>query len=267
MKKIFSFLLLIAALLLVGCDNSNENNVNDNLNNTTDVDSSNILMTYAASYSKTAGPMGVIVGGHLIEFYKDNTLLIHAGFASAVGEAQVEYQGTYTLEDNNLTINYKYDDTEATVSAKIENNMFRCQIFMIQSMPDDGSDDNIKGLTYYKIDSKSYHPMSKIYIGVYKDSNSYNAYSLELKNDNTFELVANINNNFIKATGSYEIIIKSIDEVDEISFTYNILDLNNNVLKENYNSNFEYSSETRFRFEYLYNTLDGTNTTQLVYLK
>ena len=266
MKKIFSLLLIIIALFLVSCD-KNKNVDNENSDNSNDVNSSNILMTYVASYSKTAGPMGVIVGGHLIEFYKDNTLTIFAGFAATVGDAQVEYEGTYILENDILIINYKYNDTEANVETKIENDSFRCQIYMIQSMPDDGTDDTKKGLTYYKIDSKEYHRMSKIYIGTYKDSNGFNAYSLELKNDNTFELLVNLNNKLIKANGTYEVVVKSIEESDEISFKYDIFDANNNVLKKDYSFNFEYSSETRFRFEYLFDTLESINTTQLVYLK
>lgn len=259
MKKILSIFLFVFLSILTACknDSTNENNTSD----------TNITMTYVASYSKTAGPMGTIVGGHLIEFYKDNTLTIFAGFSSAVGEAQIAYDGTYTLNNNELVINYKYDDIETTITTTIQNETFRCQIFMIQSMPDDGADENIKGLTYYKVDSKEYHKLSRVYIGTYLDSNGFKAYTLELKSDNTFELISNLNGTALKANGKYEIIIKSIDEVDEIKFIYDVLASNNSILKKDFEVSYEYSTETKFRFEYLYNTLESINTTQLVYIK
>ena len=277
MKRISIFIMLfLLSFFLFSC-NSNDNNISSNLetNNNQNLITTNkekeVKMAYLASYSKMAGPMGVLTGGHYIVFYEDNTLEINVGFFAPVGNHMDKYSGTYTLDGNKLHIDYDYiyvnDDSETkkgSVDTSIENDTFRAQIYMCATFPDDGKKPNQVGLTYHKMEYKPFSQKNILYIGLYETENNFKAYILELTKDNTFNINLNQDGNYYYGTGSYEIEKMSLDEDDKIHFTYDIYDYNNKKIGENHKDTFVYTNDLRFSFNYLYNETSNSDLVNIV---
>ncbi len=267
MKKYKLFIIIFMFIfLLIGCKNNNSNNEKTTQENKTN----EVKMAYLASYSKLAGPMGVLTGGHYILFYEDGTLEINVGFFAPVGNHMDNYKGTYTLIDNNLHIDYDYiyvnDDSETkkgSVDTKIENDSFRAQIYMCATFPDDGKNPDNVGLTYHKMDYKKFDKKNILYIGSFESDTSFKAYILELKNDNTFIININQDGNYFYSSGSYYIEKKSVDEDDLIFFEYDVYNYDGEIIKKNSDS-FIYTNDLRFSFNYLYNEQSNSDLVNLV---
>ncbi len=212
MKK---FLMTIIALLLVfaivGCGSK------DIEEEETDVTTT---MVYVGTYSKTTA-MGETVGGHLLVFYSDNTVNIYSGMYSGMGGSSVyPFIGTYTLEDNELSITYyavnEEEPEETTLTTTITDNSFRAQIKTEGGMPDDGLGET-SGLNYYLINNFDIASnIDSLYVGSTKEDDSIHAYMLMLNTDLSFTLIYND----LTISGTYKINVKSLTESDELVLTY-----------------------------------------------
>lgn len=247
MKKIM-LIMFLCVLGLTGC-NKVKNEVEDN-----------ILMCYSGTYSKYSATMGTMTGGHLLYFYNDNTLDIYAGFNAGIGDKQGVMKGTYSIENNIVEIDYIFindDNEEVTFNQtfEIKDDSFRTQIYLFTSQPDDATDQDNKGLTYNKIEVSEINKMSSAYIGVKIVEDKFYVYVLELKQNKTFVLSSNFNTNNVIIEGEYEIVIKGIDDPNEIEFTY--------LYNEEVKDSFVYDSVS-FEFNIKHTLNDNNDNVSLI---
>ncbi len=236
MKKILlGIVCLFSVLSLTGCG---EKEVNVN--------------SYVGTYEKNISTMGTIYGGHLINMYEDGTLEIYYGFYGTVGTSNGVMLGEYSTQESKTSISYTLNETLYETSFEISEDSFRAQIFLAQSMPDDSSDSNSPGLTYYEVGYNDFNKMSNVLIGAQSIDNNHVAYFLELKVDDTFVLYSNFNGKFVKIEGSYKKVVKGIDDDNEIEFTYK-LDSSEKT------SSFIYNNTYAFEFN-IENNLNVINT-------
>lgn len=209
MKKIlflaFTFLACITSL--TGCGSSE-------------------VTSYVGTYEKYSATMGVLTGGHLINFHSDGSLEINYAFKAGVGTSMGTMNGTYITDGDTVSITYsENDEADANSYEKdlvIKGDSFRSQIFLGASMPDDGTVDGEPGITYYKVETLEYHQLSNVLIGTKIVDGTTIAYILELKNDLSFNLVAKFNEKNVIIDGTYEKVINSLDADNEIKFTYTV---------------------------------------------
>lgn len=204
-KVILSLIMFVCLFSISGCDFETE---------TSDV------VSYVGTYEKYSSTMGEMTGGHLINFYNDGTLEIYYGFLAGIGSSNGMMRGSYVLEDSDTSISYTFGDDEYKTKFNIEEDSFRTQIFLGASMPDDGLDASLPGITYYKVETLDFHPMSNVLIASKLVDGKIVAYILEMKSDKTFNLVANFDGNNVIINGVYKSVVNGLDYDDEIEFTY-----------------------------------------------
>lgn len=207
-----------------------------------------VNMTFVGTYEMVIPSMGTISGGHLINFNTDGTLDIYAGFYNVHGPSMDHMQGTYTIDGDDVSIEYSFNDTDYDTTFTLTDETFATKIFLGANMP--SSD-----VTYYQIDTLSFDTDSKVSIGSRSVDGKPLAYALELKSNNTFNFSGLINTTKVSLKGDYEVISGGLDNDDTIEFTYK-------TNSTDRNESFTYNNTNCFSFNLIHssNTLD-TNVT------
>lgn len=260
-KRVLVFLALLVLVIgtVTGCnsdDKSGEDNINDSIYYD---DEKRIEMTFVGSNSKPAGAMGTMSGGHLLNFYKNGTVEIFSGFFATVAGSKSEfYYGTYKLDGDKLSVEYKAEDETLSFETTINDDMFRAQIYLIAAFPDDGTNSEVAGYDYYRIDNMTVKQAQSAYLGVYKNENTYRAYCLRLNNDNTFDLSLNENGVIGTTNGQFNIEFKGLEEADQFIAEYKLMSIENGEITSDTKSNqyykeqFDFNNDKLFKFRYIF---------------
>ena len=183
LKKISCFLAVaFAALFLSACgyklsapvDGAAEKNREEE---------STIARTFVGSYTKEVGIMGTIYGGHLINLYTDGKAQIRYAFYGGLmgGSSSGLYEGTYTLENEVLDIDYSAEGKEHSFHAEIADGSLRGQIVLgMSDTPDDKTDGSNPGLTYFEIPKTAVTNSGRAFWGAARGESGYSAQVLEL---------------------------------------------------------------------------------------
>lgn len=201
MKKFLSALLLcVFGFALSGCD------------------SNGIAMTYVGTtgYSMSMGYLDV---GHVVEFYKDNTVVISGSFISdgMMGSLFDVMEGEYTVEGDTYNLVYYYSDKEYEVSFDIKEGEFTTKLWLFNGYPS-------YDITYYNVNELNYTISTKVSYGTVQNGTNFAAYVVQLYSDMSFVLNVNENGELSTITGKYEIIVYSVSSglSNEIKFTYEL---------------------------------------------
>ncbi|MFI3251912.1 MAG: hypothetical protein R3Y60_02100 [bacterium] len=204
-----------------------------------------VKMTFVGTYEINSPYMGIMGGGHLINFNNDGTLDIYAAFYGEVAGASMNHmEGTYTIDGDDVSIEYSFDDTDYETSFTLTDETFATKIYLGASMP--SSD-----VTYYQIDTLSFDKDSKVSIGTINNNGKPLAYAVELKTNNTFNFSGLINTTKVTLSGEYSVPVVDVTEDDTITFTYKT----NNTERE---ESFNYNTTEYFSFNLIHsaNTFD-----------
>lgn len=208
------------AIMGTGCASDNSAAGKENAETALGIES-----TYIGTYTKAMGAMGSISGGHRIDFYNDGTMKIDSGFFGGMMGGSIEgYEGTYDLEkmkENQLEGSYTHGEETEDLIAAIEDDKFRTQVYLITSMPDDATNPEVSGITYYKsgvMDSEAEN--AEIYIGTTVNEGKTYVYELAIQEDGTFKAVASVDGKANEIEGKYEIVEAGLEGTDTIEFTY-----------------------------------------------
>lgn len=239
MKKLLSLLLAVmlacACLVLTACGGDNSNGEENGEPKVT------VTRSFVAGYSKTVA-MGAntmeMNGRVLMNLMSDGTLELYVGFIGMGSHQTAKYTGTYTLGtnaefDETITFTYKYGEGEeesATVTdAVILDGAFATPFYMITSM------------TSASIDFYETAPSDvsgNVYIGFLQKEGGMGkmtyTYALSLKDDGTFnvsimQMAPSMSMHVWGATsGTY------VADGENITFTYNVMSDEGEVVKENF---------------------------------
>ncbi len=257
MKK---FLMVVLSFILVGCGSIERNELLSNYKELNKKEEESIIGSYVGSYYKDS--MGGIYGGHLINLYNDNTVKIYYAFYNWMmgGNSFDTYEGTYSLINNELTIDYEAEGDNYTFNSSIIDNSFRGEILINMNFPDDNSNNEVSGITYYEVEATAITYSGEVFIGTTVTSDGYLAQILQLNYDDSKtngEFVLTSSNKYLngKIEGTY-----SLNK--ECSFTYNIFavsegSISDIVLKNDHIDSFDIKGDcvinANFNIGYLTN--------------
>ena len=109
-KKFGSLLILLCSVaLFAACGSYQLSAPIDGAEEKNKQEEINIVRSFVGSYTKDVGVMGTIYGGHLINLYADGNAKIYYAFYGGLmgGASSGLYEGTYTLQNETLDIDYK----------------------------------------------------------------------------------------------------------------------------------------------------------------
>lgn len=186
-KKFGSLLILLCSVaLFAACGSYQLSAPIDGAEEKNKQEEINIVRSFVGSYTKDVGVMGTIYGGHLINLYADGNAKIYYAFYGGLmgGASSGLYEGTYTLQNETLDIDYKAGGESHSFHAEIVNGSFRGQIVLgMSDTPDDKTDESAPGLSYYEIPKTAITSSGRAFIGAAKSGNGFCAQVLELNHD------------------------------------------------------------------------------------
>ena len=212
MKKVCSILFLIFSFVILASCGYKLSAPVDQADEKNRQEENGIVRSFVGSYTKDMGIMGKIYGGHLINLYADGTAKINYAFYGGLmgGSSFGLYEGTYTMEDELLEIDYAAEGEDHTFRAQVTDGSFRGQIVLgMSDSPDDKRDEANPGLTYFEIPKTAITNSGRVFLGAGWNDQGFNAQVLELNHssENGDE-------------GSFALTIASSDCVGEISGTF-----------------------------------------------
>lgn len=225
-KKFGSLLILLCSVaLFAACGSYQLSAPIDGAEEKNKQEEINIVRSFVGSYTKDVGVMGTIYGGHLINLYADgNAKIYYAFYGGLMGGANSGlYEGTYTLQNETLDIDYKAGGESHSFHAEIVNGSFRGQIVLgMSDTPDDKTDENAPGLSYYEIPKTAITSSGRAFIGAAKSGNGFCAQVLELNHDTEEGNAGRFSLTFASSDCVGEIGGTFVKDGKNLTFTYDV---------------------------------------------